>query len=163
MISLVHFAALKSVNESVKYPDKYMKNNIDSLKNILKCIESQNLSGIVFSSSCTVYGQPDNLPVNENSPFKKPESPYAETKQICEKLIEKFCEEKRKHGISLRYFNPVGAHNSSLIGELPRGIPDNLVPYITQSAIGKKKKTQSFWDGLRNLRRYTCQRLYPRS
>ena len=121
-----------------------MKNNVDSLKNILKCIESQNLSGIVFSSSCTVYGQPDNLPVNENSPFKKPESPYAETKQICEKLIEKFSEEKRKHGISLRYFNPVGAHNSSLIGELPRGIPDNLVPYITQSAIGKRKKLKVF-------------------
>ena len=141
---VIHFAALKSVNESVNYPDKYMKNNVDSLKNILKCIESQNLSGIVFSSSCTVYGQPDNLPVNENSPFKKPESPYAETKQICEKLIEKFSEEKRKHGISLRYFNPVGAHNSSLIGELPRGIPDNLIPYITQSAIGKRKKLKVF-------------------
>ena len=91
-----------------------------------------------------MYGQPDNLPVNENSPFKKPESPYAETKQICEKLIEKFSEEKRKHGISLRYFNPVGAHNSSLIGELPRGIPDKLVPYITQSAIGKRRKLKVF-------------------
>ena len=141
---VVHFAALKSVNESVKYPEKYMRNNVDSLKNILKFIESQNLSGIVFSSSCTVYGQPDNLPVNENSPFKKPESPYAETKQICEKLIEKFTMEKRKHGISLRYFNPVGAHNSSLIGELPRGIPDNLIPYITQSAIGKRKNLKVF-------------------
>ena len=102
---VIHFAALKSVNESVKYPEKYMKNNLDSLKNILKCIESQNLSGIVFSSSCTVYGQPDNLPVNENSPFKKPESPYAETKQICEKLIEKFSEEKRKNGIRINLFN----------------------------------------------------------
>ena len=142
--AVIHFAALKSVNESLRYPEKYFKNNVDSLKNILRCIEAENISGIVFSSSCTVYGQPDNLPVNENSPLKKPESPYAETKQICEKLIKNYCIDKGKYGVSLRYFNPVGAHDSSLIGELPRGVPDNLVPYITQTAIGKRETLKVF-------------------
>ena len=143
---VIHFAALKSVNESVKFPDRYYRNNIGSLENILKCIESEDVGGLVFSSSCTVYGQPDILPVTENSPLKKAESPYAETKQICEKIIKEFATINNKPSISLRYFNPVGAHESGLIGELPRGIPDNLVPYITQTAIGKRDKLKVFGD-----------------
>ncbi|MFL3021966.1 MAG: UDP-glucose 4-epimerase GalE [Cytophagales bacterium] len=143
---VIHFAALKSVNESVKFPDRYYSNNIGSLENILKCIESEDVGGLVFSSSCTVYGQPDILPVTENSPLKKAESPYAETKQICEKIIKEFATINNKPSISLRYFNPVGAHESGLIGELPRGIPDNLVPYITQTAIGKRDKLKVFGD-----------------
>jgi len=143
---VIHFAALKSVNESVKFPDRYYRNNIGSLENILKCIELEDVGGLVFSSSCTVYGQPDILPVTETSPFKKAESPYAETKQICEKIIKEFATINKKPSISLRYFNPVGAHESGLIGELPRGVPDNLVPYITQTAIGKRDKLKVFGD-----------------
>ena len=143
---VIHFAALKSVNESVKFPDRYYRNNIGSLENILKCIELEDVGGLVFSSSCTVYGQPDILPVTETSPLKKAESPYAETKQICEKIIKEFATINKKPSISLRYFNPVGAHESGLIGELPRGVPDNLVPYITQTAIGKRDKLKIFGD-----------------
>lgn len=143
---VIHFAALKSVNESVKFPDRYFRNNIGSLENILKCIESEDVGGLVFSSSCTVYGQPDILPVTENSPLKKAESPYAETKQICEKIIKEFATINKKPSIILRYFNPVGAHESGLIGELPRGVPDNLVPFITQTAIGKRDKLKVFGD-----------------
>lgn len=143
---VIHFAALKSVNESVKFPDRYYRNNIGSLENILKCIESEDVGGLVFSSSCTVYGQPDILPVTETSPLKKAESPYAETKQICEKIIKEFATINKKPSISLRYFNPVGAHESGLIGELPRGVPDNLVPFITQTAIGKRDKLKVFGD-----------------
>ena len=143
---VIHFAALKSVNESVKFPDRYYRNNIGSLENILKCIESEDVGGLVFSSSCTVYGQPDILPVTETSPIKKAESPYAETKQICEKIIKEFATINTKPSISLRYFNPVGAHESGLIGELPRGVPDNLVPFITQTAIGKRDKLKVFGD-----------------
>ena len=143
---VIHFAALKSVNESVKFPDRYYRNNIGSLENILKCIESEDVGGLVFSSSCTVYGQPDILPVTESSPLKKAESPYAETKQICEKIIKEFATISTKPSISLRYFNPVGAHESGLIGELPRGVPDNLVPFITQTAIGKRDKLKVFGD-----------------
>ena len=143
---VIHFAALKSVNESVKFPDRYYRNNIGSLENILKCIESEDVGGLVFSSSCTVYGQPDTLPVTETSPLKKAESPYAETKQICEKIIKEFATTNKKPSISLRYFNPVGAHESGLIGELPKGVPDNLVPFITQTAIGKRDKLKVFGD-----------------
>ena len=143
---VIHFAALKSVNESIKFPDRYFKNNIGSVENILKCIKSEEVKAFLFSSSCTVYGQPDILPVTESSPFKKAESPYAETKQICEKIIKEFAINNKKPSISLRYFNPVGAHDSGLIGELPRGVPDNLVPFITQTAIGKREKLKVFGD-----------------
>ena len=137
--AVIHFAAFKSVSESVKYPLKYHNNNIKSLENILESMKVHEIRNIIFSSSCTVYGQPDKLPVNENAPFKKAESPYAETKQISEKIIENFTLDNNKFSaISLRYFNPVGAHPSSLIGELPKGIPENLVPFITQTAIGKR-------------------------
>ena len=136
--SIIHFAALKSVKESVLEPDKYYNNNIKSLENIFFSMERFGVEKLVFSSSCTVYGQPDKLPVTEKSPFKKPESPYAETKQISEDMISNFCRiNSNIKIISLRYFNPIGAHSSGMIGESPNGIPENLVPYITQTAIGK--------------------------
>ena len=136
--SIIHFAALKSVGESVLKPEKYYDNNIKSLENIFLSMERFEVDKLVFSSSCTVYGQPDKLPVTENSPFKKPESPYAETKQISEDMIKDLCiKNPNIKIISLRYFNPIGAHNSGIIGENPTGIPDNLVPYITQTALGK--------------------------
>jgi len=137
--AVIHFAAFKSVSESVKFPLKYHENNIKSLENILESMRIYEIKNIIFSSSCTVYGQPDKLPVNENAPFKKAESPYAETKQISEKIIQNFIDDNNRFSaISLRYFNPVGAHSSSLIGELPKGVPENLVPFITQTAAGKR-------------------------
>ncbi len=137
--AVIHFAAFKSVSESVKFPLKYHENNLKSLENILESMRIYEIKNIIFSSSCTVYGQPDKLPVNENAPFKKAESPYAETKQISEKIIQNFIgDNNRFSAISLRYFNPVGAHSSSLIGELPKGVPENLVPFITQAAAGKR-------------------------
>ena len=144
---VIHFAAFKSVSESVEYPEKYYNNNLNSLLNILKCMKENKVDNIVFSSSCTVYGQPDNLPVSEKSPFKEAESPYARTKQISENIIKDFVNSSSFFsGISLRYFNPVGAHHSGLIGELPIGIPDNLVPFITQTAAGIRKELQIFGD-----------------
>ena len=132
---IIHFAAFKSVSESVKKPIKYYNNNLISLLNILKSMKENNVSKIVFSSSCTVYGQPDILPVSEDAPFKIAESPYAKTKQISEEIIQDFIgADDNIKSISLRYFNPVGAHNSGLIGELPIGVPDNLIPYLTQTA-----------------------------
>ena len=134
---VIHFAAFKSVSESIKYPLKYYRNNLLSLINILRSMDENNISNIVFSSSCTVYGQPDKLPVSENTPFKKADSPYSKSKQISEQIIEDFVNSNDNiSSISLRYFNPVGAHDSGMIGELPIGIPDNLVPYITQTAAG---------------------------
>ena len=134
---VIHFAAFKSVSESIKYPLKYYRNNLLSLINILRLMVENNISNIVFSSSCTVYGQPDKLPVSENAPFKKADSPYSKSKQISEQIIEDFVNSNDNiSSISLRYFNPVGAHDSGMIGELPIGIPDNLVPYITQTAAG---------------------------
>ena len=141
---VIHFAALKSVSESINFPEKYMDNNIGSLKNILKFMEYKNIKKLLFSSSCTVYGKPDSLPVTEESIFKKPESPYAETKQISEKLIDEFSNKFKQNSISLRYFNPVGAHDSGLIGEKPKGKPENLVPYITETAIGLRKSLSVF-------------------
>ncbi len=132
---VIHFAAFKSVSESVKNPIKYYNNNLISLLNILKSMKENNVSKIVFSSSCTVYGQPDILPVSEDAPFKIAESPYAKTKQISEEIIQDFIRvDDNIKAISLRYFNPVGSHNSGLIGELPIGVPDNLIPYLTQTA-----------------------------
>tara|TARA_B110000263_G_scaffold217893_1_gene204226 strand:+ start:2051 stop:3073 length:1023 start_codon:yes stop_codon:yes gene_type:complete len=145
--AVIHFAAFKSVSESVKFPLKYHENNIKSLENILESMRVYEIKYIIFSSSCTVYGQPDKLPVNENAPFKKAESPYAETKQISEKIIQNFIgDNNRFSAISLRYFNPVGAHSSSLIGELPKGVPENLVPFITQTAAGKRDRLVVYGD-----------------
>lgn len=134
---VIHFAAFKAVGESVQQPLKYYRNNFYSLINLIEAYNSK--LNLVFSSSCTVYGQPDVLPVTEEAPTKKAESPYGNTKQIAEEILQETCAVVPSlNVISLRYFNPVGAHESFLIGELPIGVPQNLVPFITQSAIGKR-------------------------
>jgi UDP-glucose 4-epimerase len=134
---VIHFAAFKAVGESVQQPLKYYRNNFYSLLNVLYAFNSK--IDFVFSSSCTVYGQPDQLPVTESAPVKKAESPYGNTKQIAEEMLAEACAVSPELFVtSLRYFNPVGAHESALIGELPIGVPQNLVPFITQSAIGKR-------------------------
>ena len=134
---VIHFAAFKAVGESVQQPLKYYRNNFYSLLNLLFAFNSK--IDFVFSSSCTVYGQPDQLPVTEAAPVKKAESPYGNTKQIAEEMLSEACAVSPElYVTSLRYFNPVGAHESALIGELPIGVPQNLVPFITQSAIGKR-------------------------
>ena len=134
---IIHFAASKAVGESVENPLKYYKNNFYGLINLLTSFNRK--IDFVFSSSCTVYGQPDSLPVTEAAPVKKAESPYGNTKQIGEEILaETAAVTPDLHVIALRYFNPVGAHKTALIGELPNGVPANLVPFITQSAIGKR-------------------------
>jgi UDP-glucose 4-epimerase len=134
---VIHFAAFKAVGESVQQPLKYYRNNFYSLINLINAFDSS--LKLVFSSSCTVYGQPDVLPVTEEAPTKKAESPYGNTKQIAEEILQETCAVVPSLKVtSLRYFNPVGAHQTSLIGELPIGVPQNLVPFITQSAIGKR-------------------------
>jgi len=143
--SVIHFAAYKSVNESVANPLMYYDNNLRSMTELLRAMTNHQVNEFIFSSSCTVYGQPDMIPVDENAPFKKAESPYGATKQMCERMLEDFAvANKNFKAISLRYFNPVGAHPSALIGELPIGIPNNLVPYVTQTAIGLRQKLLVF-------------------
>ncbi|MBV9962366.1 MAG: UDP-glucose 4-epimerase GalE [Parafilimonas sp.] len=143
---IIHFAAYKAVGESVKEPLLYYENNLFSLVNILKCVKEFNIPHFVFSSSCTVYGNPDSIPVTESSPVKKAESPYGATKQMGEVMVEDYTKVSGCNAILLRYFNPVGAHPSSLIGELPIGKPQNLVPAITQCAIGKIKQMMVYGD-----------------
>ncbi|MFZ6022903.1 MAG: UDP-glucose 4-epimerase GalE [Bacteroidota bacterium] len=138
--TVIHFAALKSVSESVLHPLKYYQNNLGSLVNVLLLMEKNEVKNIVFSSSATVYGEPDKLPVTEKTPFKKALSAYGSSKQMGEDILESITATGSIHAIALRYFNPVGAHASALIGELPRGIPNNLMPYITQTGIGKREK-----------------------
>ena len=143
---IIHFAAFKAVGESVQKPLEYYHNNFVSLFNILNVYKERPIN-FVFSSSCTVYGQPDVLPVNEAAPVKKAESPYGNTKQVAEEILsETAAVNKNYQIISLRYFNPVGAHESALIGELPLGVPQNLVPFITQTAVGKREKITVFGD-----------------
>ena len=137
---IIHFAAYKAVGESVQEPLFYYENNIGSLVNILKCVQEFDIPHFVFSSSCTVYGNPDTSPVTENSEVKKAESPYGATKQMGEEILRNIAAAGGANVILLRYFNPVGAHPSALIGELPIGRPQNLVPAITQTAIGKLPK-----------------------
>ncbi|WP_257666963.1 UDP-glucose 4-epimerase GalE [Parapedobacter tibetensis] len=135
---IIHFAAYKAVGESVQQPLKYYHNNFFSLVNLLNAYAGKPVN-FVFSSSCTVYGQPDELPVTEAAPVKKAESPYGNTKQVSEEILSETAAAFSNYNIiSLRYFNPVGAHESALIGELPLGVPQNLVPFITQSAVGKR-------------------------
>ncbi len=142
---VIHFAASKAVGESVEKPLLYYRNNLFSLVLLLENLKRVGISNFVFSSSCTVYGQPDTLPVTEQTPFKPAESPYGNTKQICEEILRDTCKvETGLKAISLRYFNPVGAHESALIGELPRGVPNNLVPFITQAAAGIRKELLVF-------------------
>lgn len=145
--AIIHFAASKAVGESVQKPLLYYRNNIVSLLNLLELMPKYNVGGIVFSSSCTVYGEPDELPVTENAPIKPATSPYGNTKQINEEIIRdtvKACPDIS--AILLRYFNPIGAHPSALLGELPNGVPQNLVPYITQTAIGIRECLSVFGD-----------------
>ncbi|MFH1005061.1 MAG: UDP-glucose 4-epimerase GalE [Bacteroidota bacterium] len=140
IIGVIHFAALKSVPESIENPELYFSNNIDSLQNILSCLAEFNIRNFIFSSSCSVYGNIDKLPVDENSPLQKAQSPYGATKQEGEKMIEEFSKKNPDiNSIALRYFNPVGAHTSGIIGEHPKKKCDNLVPAITETAIGKAK------------------------
>lgn len=134
---IIHFAAYKSVGESVKNPLLYFENNLNSLINILKCADEFRVDNFVFSSSCTVYGNPDKIPVTEDTPMKAAESAYGATKQMGEQIVREAVKCNGIRAILLRYFNPVGAHPSALIGELPLGKPENLVPAITQTAIGK--------------------------
>ena len=137
IIGIIHFAAFKAVGESVANPLLYFENNIASLVNILKCAVEFNVPNFVFSSSCTVYGNPDSIPVTEETPQKPAESPYGATKQMGEVIVRDTVQSTSLQAILLRYFNPVGAHPSILIGEIPIGKPANLVPAITQTAIGK--------------------------
>lgn len=146
IMGVIHFAAFKAVGESVQQPLKYYRNNFFSLINVLSALGEKPIN-FVFSSSCTVYGQPDVLPVSESAPIQKAESPYGNTKQIAEEILEETAAANRRlQVISLRYFNPVGAHPSALIGELPIGVPQNLVPFITQSAAGKRGPITVFGD-----------------
>lgn len=137
---VIHFAAYKSVGESVENPLLYFENNLTSLINLLKCVREFETPYFVFSSSCTVYGNPDEVPVTENTPPKPAESPYGYTKQMGEQIVNEFSKSSGTQSILLRYFNPVGAHPSGHIGEMPLGKPENLVPVITQTAIGKFSK-----------------------
>ncbi|WP_437920514.1 UDP-glucose 4-epimerase GalE [Sphingobacterium sp. LRF_L2] len=141
---IIHFAASKAVGESVEKPLKYYRNNMFSLINLLQAYQGKKID-FVFSSSCTVYGEPDVLPVTEAAPVKKATSPYGNTKQIAEEILAETAEANANYQvIALRYFNPVGAHESALIGELPLGVPQNLLPFITQTAIGKREKLTVF-------------------
>jgi len=143
--AIIHFAASKAVGESVEKPLHYYRNNLVSLMNLLQLMPMHKIAHFVFSSSCTVYGQPDQLPVSENAPLKPALSPYGNTKQIGEEIIRDVIHATHSiQSIILRYFNPIGAHPSALIGELPNGVPNNLVPFITQTAIGLRKELQVF-------------------
>jgi UDP-glucose 4-epimerase len=145
--AIIHFAAYKAVSESVSKPLDYYKNNLVSLINLLDAMKRYGIPDLVFSSSCTVYGQPENLPVNEKAPLQIPTSPYGNTKQIGEEIIrDTTYSDKNIKAIALRYFNPIGAHPSALIGELPRGVPENLVPYITQTGYGLRDELKVFGD-----------------
>ena len=145
--AIIHFAASKAVGESVADPLKYYRNNMFSLINLLLQMKQRNIANLIFSSSCTVYGQPDHLPVTESTPVKPAESPYGNTKQIAEEIIrDTVAAEEPLRAISLRYFNPVGAHASGLLGELPLGTPANLVPFITQTAAGIRPQLRVFGD-----------------
>ncbi len=149
IVGIIHFAAHKAVGESVEQPIRYYRNNLDSLMNIIESMCKYKIPNLVFSSSCTVYGQPDaeHLPVSEKAPIKKAESPYGNTKQIAEEIInESINAYDGLNAIALRYFNPVGAHDSALIGELPLGVPNNLMPYITQTAYGIRECLKVFGD-----------------
>ncbi|WP_200974892.1 UDP-glucose 4-epimerase GalE [Echinicola sp. 20G] len=157
---VIHFAASKAVGESTQVPLKYYSNNINSLIILLETMKEFNVKDIVFSSSCTVYGQPDELPVKESTPRKDAESPYGNTKKICEDiLIDHVKSGAETRVVALRYFNPIGAHPSSLIGELPLGVPANLIPFVTQTGAGIREKITVFGDDYDTLDG-TCVRDY---
>ncbi|MCD7970810.1 MAG: UDP-glucose 4-epimerase GalE [Alistipes sp.] len=144
---VIHFAASKAVGESVEEPLKYYRNNVGSFVNVLELMKRHGVPNMVFSSSATVYGQPDVLPATEATPRKPATSPYGNTKQVCEDILrDSVAAYPGLNGISLRYFNPIGAHPSALIGELPKGVPNNLVPFITQTAAGIREELSVFGD-----------------
>jgi UDP-glucose 4-epimerase len=145
IVGVIHFAASKAVGESVKEPLMYYENNIGTLVYVLQSVSKLEKQNFIFSSSCTVYGQADELPITENAPVKPAESPYGNTKQIGEEIIRDTCKVNDKlKSIALRYFNPIGAHSSAEIGELPIGVPQNLVPYITQTGMGMREQLSVF-------------------
>ena len=145
--AVIHFAAYKAVGESVNKPLEYYRNNLLSLINLLDVMKRHGIPSLVFSSSCTVYGQPEKLPVSEDAPLQPATSPYGNTKQIGESIIrDTTVSDKNLKAISLRYFNPIGAHPSALIGELPRGVPENLVPFLTQTGYGIREELKVFGD-----------------
>ncbi len=145
IVGVIHFAASKAVGESVEKPLHYYENNINTLVYILKSVLNLKASNFIFSSSCTVYGQADKMPITESAPIKPAESPYGNTKQIGEEIIKDTCKVKSNlNAIALRYFNPIGAHSSAKIGELPLGLPQNLVPFITQTAAGLRDSLSVF-------------------
>ncbi len=157
---VIHFAAYKAVGESVKHPLMYYKNNLSSLIVVLQLMEKYQVKNLVFSSSCTVYGEPDSVVVDENTPIKEAESPYGETKIVSEKIIKHTVNASRQlKAVLLRYFNPIGAHPSANIGELPQGVPNNLLPYLTQTANGIRKELTIF-GGDYNTKDGTCIRDY---
>ena len=139
LAGIIHFAAYKAVGESMEKPLEYYRNNVKSLLNMIDGMKTHGIENLVFSSSCTVYGQPDELPVTEKAPIKPAWSPYGNTKQMCEDILRFSTQSYPVKAIALRYFNPIGAHHTALIGELPLGVPNNLVPFITQTAIGKRQ------------------------
>lgn len=143
---IIHFAAFKAVGESVEKPLDYYENNIGSLVYLLQEMRDRNIDNFIFSSSCTVYGQADELPITEKAPIKPAASPYGNTKQIGEEIIKDSCTAHNLNAISLRYFNPIGAHDSIKIGELPLGVPQNLIPYVTQTAAGIREQLSVFGD-----------------
>ncbi len=156
---VIHFAAFKAVGESMQLPLKYYRNNLSSTAHLLMCMQDAGCQNLVFSSSCTVYGLPDQLPVDETAPVKPALSPYGNTKQISEEMI---CDAARTSDLRaeiLRYFNPIGAHSSALIGELPLGTPNNLIPYMTQTAIGKREVLSVYGDDY-PTKDGTCMRDY---
>ena len=145
IVGVIHFAASKAVGESVKEPLMYYENNIGTLVYMLQCVSKLEKQNFIFSSSCTVYGQADELPITESAPVKPAESPYGNTKQIGEEIIRDTCKiNENLNSIALRYFNPIGAHPSAEIGELPIGVPQNLVPYITQTGMGMREQLSVF-------------------
>jgi len=147
VFATIHFAAHKAVGESIKEPLKYYKNNLFSLLNVLSAQKKNNINNLIFSSSATVYGAPETLPITENNETKRPFSSYGNTKKIAEEILEDYVKSNPDFStISLRYFNPIGAHKSGLIGELPQGIPNNLLPYITQTAAGQREKLLVYGD-----------------
>tara|TARA_B110000003_G_scaffold104884_1_gene107244 strand:+ start:31020 stop:32027 length:1008 start_codon:yes stop_codon:yes gene_type:complete len=146
MDGVIHFAASKSVGESVKNPLLYYENNINTLVYVLQEMKKHKRSNFIFSSSCTVYGQADELPITEDAPIKPAESPYGNTKQIGEEIIKESCKADELRAVALRYFNPIGAHETAKIGELPLGIPQNLIPFVTQTASGIRKELSIFGD-----------------
>lgn len=143
---VIHFAASKAVNESVEEPLMYYENNICSLINLLSCMKKYEVNNFIFSSSCTVYGQADEMPITETTPLKKAMSPYGNTKKIGEEIIEDVAKATEIKAVLLRYFNPIGAHETALIGELPIGVPQNLIPYITQTAAGMRQELKVYGD-----------------